>query len=251
MQSYYVVFAALLAMHIAGCQTVVQGAIDSAIDSRNAENNRKTLEGQELRKKELLDKAKAGDVASENELGEFIIYTAKTPAEREVGFEHLRSAGRHGHKNAAIKATKYFYQTCKEKHSPKVVELCANEFSTLVDLAGKFCGRGVSGGASQTLPSMVSQEQSSRGNSYLAQVWKLVNSDRCLRPGESYKTPKLTYSPSWNLDTTAAYALYNVLEKDPAVAQLMPPSVVVQIEQRIAALRQEAAQKGYQPMKDE
>jgi hypothetical protein len=241
----------ILVMHIAGCQTVVQSAIDSAIDSRNAENNRKTLEGWELRKKELLAKAKAGDVASENELGEFIIYTSKTPAEREIGFEHLRSAGRHGHKSASIKSATFFYQTCRQKNWPKIVELCADEFAAVADLAKKYCGRGLVVGSNQTLPSMVASEESGRNNPHQAQLWKLVHFDRCQKSGETYKTPKLTYSPLWTIDTAASNTIYNILEKDPAVAELIPPSLVVQIEQRIAAMRQEAAQKGYQPAKDE
>jgi hypothetical protein len=64
----------------------------------------------------------------------------------------------------------------------------------------------------------------------------LVNNDHCFRQGESYKQAKLNYSPSWTFDITVAYTLHHIVEKDPDVVKLIPPSVVAQIEERIAVM---------------
>jgi hypothetical protein len=88
-------------------------------------------------------------------------------------------------------------------------------------------------------------------NRHLGSIWMLVNNDRCFRQGESYKQPKLNYSPSWTFDTTVTHTFYHIVEKHPDVVKLIPPSAVAKIEERIALMRLEAMQKGYTPARDE
>jgi TPR repeat protein len=249
--NFFAIAILYVTLLLTGCQSVGQAIFDHAIDSQNAQNRKKREAAREAYQKELLTKARAGDVEAEYTLGLSIIEWIGTPADREKGWVHMRSAAASGHKRALLMSVKHDYQWCKSRVGLSKLSECASEFSALVDLGKKICGREPNGGRAQTIAGMLSGEYYSRGASRQAMMWLLVNSDRCINSSESYRLKSLVYSPKDSVEhTLSSLAIINSAENDPAIDTVYPQDIARLIRLRVKDLRSEAAAQAIAPIRE-